>query len=366
MKRILHSLEVDLGKDSYSITMGYDILSHCINDLARITPEKRVQIISDSQVYGLYGEKLETLLKEAGYSSLSHVIAPGEESKSWSQAGLILEEMLRKNLSRKTPVLALGGGIVGDLAGFVAAVYRRGVPFIQIPTTLLAQVDSSVGGKVAVNHPLGKNMLGSFYQPAAVWSELSVLGTLPPKEWSAGMAEVLKYALIRDKEFFIFLETNAAALEQKDPGLLPAMVERCCRIKAEVVGRDERDEGLRNILNFGHTIGHALEGATRFKSYRHGEAVAVGMMGALKMAELFGLIEYSLLERVKCLLAAWDLPTAFPSRLKDEVEAQLRFDKKFSAGENVFILIEALGQVAIHRNVPQQIIKEVLEFLAQD
>ncbi len=356
----LQRVRVELGERSYSIFLGYDIWKACIAQLKEISPEKEVFLVSDRHVFDLFGCSLEELLAREGYRCLWHVVSPGEGSKNWTEAGVILEKMLENNLGRKAPLLALGGGVIGDLAGFTAAVYRRGVPFVQIPTSLLAQVDSSVGGKVAVNHPLGKNMLGTFYQPQAVWADLSVLNSLPVEEWRAGLAEVVKYGIIRDEQFFCFLEEHARAVYQKDPRVIPEVVKRCCMIKAEVVGLDERDEGLRNILNFGHTIGHALESASAYSSYKHGEAVAIGINGAFHIARRFGWVGEALQKRVENLLLQWELPVSFPARYFDEVLKNIYYDKKVVGKKLVFVLPRGLGQVTIEKGLTPEQVKQAI------
>lgn len=352
--RQIRTVWVELEKRRYPITIGYNILPQCIAGMKDITSEKEVFLISDENVYERYGSFIEKIFLEQGYQVLPYVILPGEGSKSWEQAGLILEKMLENKLGRKVPVIALGGGVVGDLSGFVAALYRRGVPFVQIPTTLLAQVDSSVGGKVAVNHPLGKNMLGSFYQPQAVWADLAVLDSLPQEEWRAGLAEVLKYALIQDGEFFNLLEKHAAEILAKSPHIVPEIIERCCQIKAEIVSRDEKDEGLRNTLNLGHTFGHALESATGYKKYRHGEAVAIGIVGAMYLAQELGFINEELILKVKKVIMSWGLPISFPEELLDCVLAHLQHDKKVTQNKLVFVLPIALGQVTMQKDLPRE------------
>lgn len=364
MNENLRCVRVDLGERSYSIILGYNILPQCVSMLKEYRLEKDVFIISDSNVYGLYGTFLEDLLVKEGYRTHKFILPVGEEAKSWTQAGAVLKTMLEENLGRKAGVIALGGGVVGDLAGFAAALYRRGIPLVQIPTTLLAQVDSSIGGKVAVNHPLGKNMIGTFYQPEAVWSDLAILNSLPQDEWIAGLAEVLKYAIIWDYDLLCFLEEQDREILKRNPAVTAYVIEKCCRIKAEIVSRDEKDEGLRNILNFGHTIGHALESATEFKRYKHGEAVAVGMAGALELAVSMGLLDCESLEKVRDLLHKWGLPTAFPKNMLDAVYRKLNYDKKVLEKQRVFILPTSLGQVVIRKGIPEELLRKSLEKLA--
>ena len=353
-------IEINLGARSYSVFLGYHILSHCIAGLADFSREKEVFIVSDTQVNGYYGQMLKDLLTVQGYQPTFYLIEPGEGAKTWANAGKILEAMLGKNLSRQVPLLALGGGVVGDLAGFAAALYHRGVPLIQIPTTLLAQVDSSVGGKVAVNHPCGKNMIGTFYQPKAVWSEITTLETLSLRDWRAGLGEVLKYALLWDRDFFRFLEENAQAILAKKKTVVLQLIERCLLIKAEIVRQDERDEGLRQILNLGHTFGHALEKATNFEKYRHGEAVALGIVMALRLAESLQMINKSEVEAVLSLMQKWGLPLSFSSEYVEGVLKFIHDDKKVENGQVQYILPTGIGKVEVKKGIPPERVFDVL------
>jgi 3-dehydroquinate synthase len=361
MGEVLRQIDVNLGERSYSVLLGYNILPHCIVRLHKSCREKDVFIISDTQVEGHYGKMLGELLRKQGYLPHFYVIKPGESSKTWNEAEEVLDVMLEKNLSRQVPLLALGGGVVGDLAGFVAALYRRGVPFIQVPTTLLAQVDSSVGGKVAVNHQRGKNMLGTFYQPCAVWADLTTLETLPLREWRAGLGEVLKYALLGDRNLFSYLQEHAQAILARSSAVLPVMIERCLRLKAEIVQKDERDEGLRNILNLGHTFGHALEKATGFQRYRHGEAVAIGLAATLSLAERLQIISQGEVEEVLRLMQLWGLPVSFPETILEDVLLFLHDDKKRKREEEHFILPVAIGKVVVKSGIPDEVVRDVLK-----
>lgn len=366
MRESERTVRVELGERSYSILIGYKIIERCISKLRETCPEKDIFLISDSNVFGIYGAKVIHLLEYNGFRIFQYIMPAGEEAKSWDQAGNILTKMLEANLSRYSCVLALGGGVVGDIAGFTAALYRRGIRFIQIPTTLLAQVDSSVGGKVAVNHALGKNMIGTFYQPQKVWADLDTLQTLPVSEWKAGLAEVVKYGLIWDLDFFEYIENNAEKVLQRSSEVIPFIIERCCQIKAEVVSQDERDEGLRNILNFGHTIGHALESATQYKTYRHGEAVAVGMMGAFRIAQEMGMADEKDAERFKRLLIKLELPFTFPGSIFETTVKNLIHDKKVSEQQLVFILPQKLGKVSIKKGIlPEQAARAMQRLLAE-
>lgn len=357
---------VELGERSYPIMIEYGILEQCVSRLRSACIERDIFLISDSNVYNIYGMNLVRLLKKEDYKVFTYIMPSGEEAKSWEQAGLILTKMLEANLSRNTCVLALGGGVVGDMAGFTAALYRRGIRFLQIPTSLLAQVDSSVGGKVAVNHPLGKNMIGTFYQPQEVWADLQTLDTLSCEEWRAGLAEVVKYGVIWDIKFYDFLENNAKKILQRSPDVMPDIIERCCQIKAEVVSRDERDEGLRNILNFGHTIGHALESATFYKKYRHGEAVAIGMMGAFRLAQDMDMIDVEKVERFKNLLIKLELPYSFPGSILETAVNNLIYDKKVSQQQLVFVLPVRIGEVVIKKGITPEQAKRAMQKLLEE
>lgn len=366
MTDLRRNVKVELGERSYSITIGYGVLEQCVSRLSNTCVEKDIFLISDSNVYDIYGQDLMRLLQKEDYRVFTYIMPAGEEAKSWEQAGRILTKMLEANLSRNACVLALGGGVVGDMAGFTAALYRRGIRFFQIPTSLLAQVDSSVGGKVAVNHPLGKNMIGTFYQPQEVWADLQTLDTLSCEEWRAGLAEVVKYGLIWDLEFYDFLENNAEKILQRSPDVMPDIIERCCQIKAEVVSCDERDEGLRNILNFGHTIGHALESATFYKKYRHGEAVAIGMMGAFRLAQDMGMIDEEKVERLRNLLIKLELPYSFSGSILETAVNNLIYDKKVSQQQLVFVLPIKFGEVVIKKGIaPEQAKRSMQKLLAE-
>ena len=361
MGEILRQVKVNLGKRSYSILLGDNILPECVAGLRQFCREKDVFIVSDTQVEEHYGKMLGELLREQGYFPHFYLIAPGESSKTWDEAEKILEVMLEKNFSRQVPLLALGGGVVGDLAGFVAVLYRRGVPFIQVPTTLLAQVDSSIGGKVAVNHPRGKNMLGTFYQPCVVWADLTTLETLPLREWRSGLGEVLKYALLGERNLFNYLQEHAQAIIARSPAVLPVVIERCLRLKAEIVQKDERDEGVRNFLNLGHTFGHALEKATGFQKYQHGEAVAIGLVAALSLAERLQMISPGEVEEVLRLMQAWGLPVSFPEKILEDVLVFLHDDKKREREEVHFILPVVIGKVVMKSGIPDEVVRDVLK-----
>jgi 3-dehydroquinate synthase len=287
------------------------------------------------------------------------VLPDGEAHKDWPTLNRIFDALLEHGCDRKTVLVALGGGVVGDMAGFAAASYMRGVPFVQVPTTLLAQVDSSVGGKTAINHPLGKNMIGAFYQPVQVVCDLDTLATLPPRELSAGLAEVIKYGPIFDMEFLGWIEANIDALLRRDRAALAHAVRRSCEIKAEVVGQDERESGLRAILNFGHTFGHAIEAGLGYGEWLHGEAVGCGMVMALQLSRRLGLVDEAFVQRVSTLIAKAGLPTVGPALGTDRYLSLMRVDKKAEAGQIRFVVIERPGQAGV-RGAPDEVVRQVL------
>jgi 3-dehydroquinate synthase len=291
---ILETVPVDLKERGYSIKIGagnLECLGEAMAALEPLQDVKSVLVVTDERVGPLYGKQVLSSLKRAGFTPLYHQLPEGEEYKSLESAEQLYTAAIENGLDRQSAVVALGGGVVGDLAGFVASTYMRGISLIQVPTTLLAQVDSSVGGKVAVNHPLGKNMIGAFYQPQLVFIDVHVLETLAPREVRAGLAEVIKYGVIQDGDFFSYLEGHLQQILALDEGVLSYVIKKSCAIKARVVEEDEREDGVRAFLNFGHTIGHALEALTFYRNYRHGEAVAAGMVAAAEIAVERGLLE---------------------------------------------------------------------------
>jgi 3-dehydroquinate synthase len=291
-----------------------------------------------------------------------HVLAlpDGEEYKRWDTLNLIFDALLARAADRKTVLYALGGGVVGDMTGFAAACYMRGVPFVQVPTTLLAQVDSSVGGKTAINHPLGKNMVGAFYQPRLVVCDLDTVATLPQRELSAGLAEVIKYGPIADMAFLDWIETNIDALVARDPGCLAYAVKRSCEIKARIVGVDEREAGLRAILNFGHTFGHAIEAGLGYGEWLHGEAVGCGMVMAAHLSQRLGLVNEAFVRRLVRIIGKAGLPTVGPALGAARYLELMQVDKKAEAGEIRFIVIDKPGS-AVMRAAPELLVREVIE-----
>ncbi len=316
-------------------------------------------IVSNPVVDSLHGPALRAALAPH-YQRVSTVLLPdGEAHKDWTTLNLIFDHLLGQGCDRKTLLFALGGGVVGDITGFAAACYMRGVPFVQVPTTLLAQVDSSVGGKTAVNHPLGKNMVGAFYQPLRVVCDLDTLATLPPRELSAGLAEVIKYGPIADAAFMDWTEAHMAALRTGDRTALAHAVQRSCEIKAAVVGQDERESGLRAILNFGHTFGHAIESGMGYGAWLHGEAVGCGMVLAAELSALLGLVPMEFVERLKRLVAAAGLPVQAPAMAPERWLQLMRLDKKAEAGEIRFVLIDHPGQASV-RPAPDTLVLQAI------
>jgi 3-dehydroquinate synthase len=318
-------------------------------------------IITDANVAKHYLEPLQKHLGQSDIDAFSIIIPPGESQKSLSRANAIFTTLLERRVGRKSVVIALGGGVVGDLAGFIAATYQRGVTLIQVPTTLLAQVDSSVGGKTAVNHPLGKNMIGAFYQPRFVWIDGAALQTLPRREVICGLAEVIKYGVIFDAEFFAFLESHLDALVDLEPTAVMHIQARCCELKARVVSEDEREIGLRAVLNFGHTIGHALESVGKYRTLKHGEAVLLGMAAEAFIARQMGLLSADVLERIEAFVSRIPLQLKKESHTPSKILEAIQRDKKTVAGKTRFVLPVRLGEVQIFEDIDPELIRMSLK-----
>ena len=342
---LLH-LNVDLGERSYPITIGPGLLDQG-EVLLRHAHGNKVAIVSNSTVAPLYLARLQQGLAAAGKEVISIVLPDGEEHKNWSSLMHIFDVLLAHKCDRKTTLVALGGGVIGDLTGYAAASYMRGIGFIQVPTTLLAQVDSSVGGKTGINHPLGKNMIGAFYQPRAVLADTSTLDTLPARELSAGLGEVIKHGAIIDAVFFDWIEANIGRLMARDKGALAYAVARSCEIKADVVRQDEREGGLRAVLNFGHTFGHAIEAGLGYGHWLHGEAVGCGMVMAADLSCRLGLLEPGAAQRLRALVAAAGLPVMAPALGTPRWLELMEVDKKNEGGAIKFILLKGLGSPSI-------------------
>ncbi len=354
----MRRIDVQLDERTYPIHIG----AGCMSDEHLFKPHltgNQVAVISNETVAPLY---LDELLKALGGVSVDVFTLPdGEQHKTLDSYAAIMDFLLAKRHNRSTTLVALGGGVVGDIAGFVAATFQRGVGFIQVPTTLLAQVDSAVGGKTAVNHPAGKNMIGAFYQPRCVIADSSVFATLPEREYRAGFAEVLKYGVIADLEFFDWIEQAADRLLNKDPDALARAVGRSCEIKADVVASDEREVGLRAILNFGHTFGHAIETLTNYRTYLHGEAVAIGMVMAADLSVRMGFLALSAAQRIKTVLRSFGLPVCPPPELSDDAMHQaMGMDKKVVDGKLRLVLAEAIGRVIVSEEIDSSALRSTL------
>ncbi len=358
----MRTVLVPLDSRSYQIKIGPGLLARLGRECAGLGLGRRAAIISDTNVAPRFARAARRSLESAGFASTLITVAAGETAKSLKTVQACFDRLAQHRLERQSFIVALGGGVVGDLAGFVAATYLRGIAFIQAPTTLLAQVDSSVGGKVGVNLKAGKNLVGAFCQPRLVLCDLEMLDTLPAREYCAGLAEVIKYGIIYDAAFFERLERQLPKLLRREPGTLAAVVARCCEIKAEVVGQDETESGLRAILNFGHTVGHALEVVSHYGRYLHGEAISIGQVAAARLSrQVLGLPE-SHLRRIQQLFQRAGLPAEanLGRAQRKKVLAAMRLDKKVRAGEIHFVLTRRIGKVVFGQKVPMNLVDEVL------
>lgn len=343
----MKTLHVGLGERSYPIHIGEGVLGEIGEELLAISFPKKVAVITNPLVGQLYADIVLGALSSAGFSAIRIDIPDGEEFKTLATVSTVYDALMAAGFDRGCGLLALGGGVVGDLAGFVAATFLRGIPFVQIPTTLLAQVDSSVGGKTGVNHPLGKNLIGSFYQPRMVLIDVNTLSTLSTRDYQAGFAEVVKYGVIRDQSFFFELVAHAGKLCDHDPAALIAAIMRSCQIKADIVERDEREDGLRAILNYGHTFGHAIENLAGYGEYRHGEAVAIGMVVAAQISANLGLCTFSEVEVLRQLLHDFKLPVIAPEYSAEKLLEAISRDKKVHTGLLRMILNRGIGDYEI-------------------
>lgn len=359
----MHTVKVDLGDRSYDIEIGTS-LAMAGAQIKGLGLGQKIALVINPTVKELYGKRVVDTLKAQGFMVMSIVIPDGEQYKNLDWANAIYTALLTNAFDRKSALVAVGGGVIGDLTGFAAATYLRGVPFVQVPTTLLAMVDSSVGGKTGVNHPMGKNMIGAFYQPKKVLMDLSVLGTLPKEEFLSGMAEVIKYGVIWDGPFFEYLAVNRDRILALDPDAIGHIIRRSCEIKAEVVSRDEREGGLRAVLNFGHTVGHAIEKTEQY-AMRHGHAVAIGMVYASRLAHRTGLCDASVPERVETLVRSYGLPVDFSVLSRRPAVAELmdtmRIDKKAEGGKVKFVLPRKIGEVVITKEWDEGMLRSILE-----
>ncbi|MCL4424118.1 MAG: 3-dehydroquinate synthase [Firmicutes bacterium] len=360
LNRETRQMRVDLGERSYDLVIANGVLDQVGQRLAGLPVSRKVMVVSNATVSSLYGEKTTSSLEGAGFAVNWALVPDGEEAKTLPWLSFLYDQAVAARLDRRSPVIALGGGVVGDLAGFLAATYLRGVPLVQVPTTLLAQVDSSVGGKVAINHPKGKNLIGAFYQPWLVLIDPATLRTLPTREVRAGLAEVVKYGVLQDESFLEFLEGNVPAILGLE-AILPT-IDFSCRTKAAIVSLDEKEEGRRAILNFGHTIGHAVEAVTGFSQYRHGEAVAIGMVGASYLAEKRGWA-HGLTARLQRLLEGLGLPTTIAGLRTEELLSAMGYDKKALEGRLRLVLPQAVGKMELVEGITGEEITEALKFL---
>ncbi|HMP84364.1 MAG TPA: 3-dehydroquinate synthase [Verrucomicrobiota bacterium] len=358
----MRTVKVPLGNRSYTIKIGPNLLDRLGVECARLRLGERCAIITDTNVGKHFAKTAFESLVKAGFSPSLIVVPAGETAKSFKTVQSCYDQLAAHRLERKSFIVALGGGVVGDLAGFVAATYLRGIAFVQVPTTLLAQVDSSVGGKVGVNLKSGKNLVGAFHQPKLVLCDLNTLATLPPREFRAGLAEVVKYGIIHDAALFKRLERDMPRLLRKETKTLSDIVASCCQIKADVVGKDETESGLRQILNFGHTIGHALEAISRYGKFLHGEAISIGQVAAARLSQTKLGLPSRDVERITRLLDSTGLPvwTRFDPAKRTQLFAAMRLDKKVSNGEIKFVLARRIGHVVWNQRVTDGEIQSVL------
>jgi 3-dehydroquinate synthase len=353
------TVHVDLGERSYSIEIGVDVLGEVGEEIRRRTGASRAMVVTVPPVGRRYGPTVMGSLKEAGIKARRFDVPDGERAKNLRQVSSLYDDLLDAGADRGAAVVALGGGVVGDLAGFVAATLLRGLAVVQIPTTLLAMVDSSVGGKTGVNVPRGKNLVGAFHQPALVWIDVTALRSLPPRQLAAGMAELIKHAAIRDEAFFEWLEADLERVMNLESDLLIPTLERSCTIKAEVVCRDERESGLRMLLNFGHTVGHAVEALKRYRGILHGEAVAIGMAFAAQRSETLGLSPVGTRERLVALLHRAGLPTELPDFPRRAYLQALRVDKKRREAQIRFVALRGIGRAETVPLLPGEIMPPI-------
>jgi 3-dehydroquinate synthase len=360
----MQTVRIALGERGYDIHIGAGLLARA-QLIAGVLPHPRVAVVSNATVAPRYLEPLRDALRAASVDVVPVVLPDGEAHKNWNPLQLVFDALLANRCDRETTVIALGGGVVGDIAGFAAATYQRGIPFVQLPTTLLAQVDSSVGGKTGINHSLGKNMIGAFHQPLVVVADIDTLRTLPDRELRAGIAEVIKHGAIRDAELFAWLEDNMPALLARDSAALSHAVRRSVEIKADIVARDERETGPRALLNFGHTFGHAIETGMGYGEWLHGEAVAAGMVIAADVSCRLGQLDAAGRDRLRALVQRAGLPVSLPPGLEpDRIRALMNVDKKVKAGRIRLILLESLGSAAIVADTAEDTLRAALRAAA--
>ena len=359
----MRNVHVSLGNRSYAIQIAPGLLQKLGGECARLKFGARCAILTDTNVGRLFAKPAYESLVRAGFEPVLITVPAGEKSKRLSIVENCYDQLAAHRLERKSFIVALGGGVVGDLDGFVAATYLRGIDFVQVPTTLLAQVDSSVGGKTGVNLKAGKNLVGAFYQPKLVLCDLNTLKTMPEREYISGIAEVIKYGIIFDARLFARLERDLPKILKRDQNVLAAVIARCCEIKADVVGQDETESGLRAILNFGHTIGHAIENSSGYGKFLHGEAISIGQVAAAKLSQTILGLPGCDVERIEKLFKRAGLPTQIKlnSGQRQKMFAAMKLDKKVSGGEIKFVLAEKIGKVIWNQRVPEHLIQSVLD-----
>ncbi|MFH1626412.1 MAG: 3-dehydroquinate synthase [Pseudomonadota bacterium] len=353
----MDTITVSLGNRSYPIYFGYNNLDELGTVLKELDLSDRIATVTNPTTGKLFLDTVERALKNAGFSVCPIEIPEGEEYKSFKWASQLYDKLISLKMDRKSALIALGGGVIGDIAGFVAATFMRGIPFIQVPTTLLAQVDSSVGGKTGINHPKGKNLIGAFYQPKLVFIDVNTLKSLPRSELISGLAEVIKYGVIWDPHLFEYLEKNLEDILSLNQKSILLVVKTCCSIKARIVEEDEKEGGLRSILNFGHTIGHAIETLTDYKSYKHGEAVAIGMVTASHLSVKMGVCDENVSHRIEALIQRAGLPTELPKFPPDEYMRVMELDKKIRSNMVKFVLTEDIGRVSFKNLLVEEVSK---------
>ena len=359
---MISKISVGLKDNPYAIAIGYDILEEFPSYIRGLGLGKDAVIISHPVIERLHGGKLTAALKKAGYSVKIFSVPEGEKSKSAACALRLLKEISVYDVNKNIFIIALGGGVVGDLSGFVAAVYKRGVPYIQVPTTLLAQIDSSIGGKTAIDLETGKNLVGAFYQPRLVFADTKTLKTLDKRQIRNGLAEAIKYGVIGDAKLFSFIETNHKKFLKGDVAVLNFIIRRCAQIKARVVAEDEKEtKGLRTILNFGHTVGHAVEAASKYDQYHHGESVGLGMRVASRISVSMGLLATAQETRINQLISSVGLPERIEGGRLAKILNLMKHDKKFTAGHNRFVLTPKIGQVKVVKDIPESVIIQAIQ-----
>lgn len=353
----MKNIKLNLGTRNYDIIIGYDALRHLPVKLKNLDLAREVFVVTNNQIKNQYADMLKSILKKDGLYAKFYTTIDGERAKSINNSVKLIESLAEYAKQKKIVICAFGGGVVGDLASFVASIYKRGIPLIQIPTTLLAQIDSSIGGKTAIDLRIAKNLVGTFYQPRLVICDLKLLMSLDRKQLRAGLAEAVKYAIIKDEKLFSFIEEKYQSILSKDIETLEHLVYECAKIKAKIVEVDEREEkGLRTILNFGHTIGHAIEVAGDYNRYNHGEAIALGMLSAARISQNIGILNSAIYQRIANLITNIGLPQEITGIKEKDVLKAYKLDKKFIGRTNRFVLIKGIGRTLIYKNVPERII----------